>query len=337
MAEMLFADAIDRSVAEAMASDDRVIVFGEDVPTIRRNLAARFGTDRVRGTPISESAFLGAGVGAAMAGLRPIVEIMLVDFLGVCMDGLLNHAAKFETFSGGRWQVPLVVRASCGGGYGDGGQHEQSLWGMLAGIPGLSVVVPSTPVDAAGLMASAIAEDGPVVFLEHKLLAANWLDWLGGASRSTVEFDVPAAGARCEFPDPIEPVPLGEAAVRRAGGDLTILTLGVAAHRSLAAADELADQGVEATVVDLRSVAPLDTETILSTVSDTARALVVDEDYLRFGLSGEIAAVLAEAGVGIRAFGRVGPTQTIPFARHLEDEVLPAPDSIAKAAVDLLG
>lgn len=336
MTETLFAEAIDRSVADAMASDERVVVFGEDVPTIRRNLAARFGTDRVRGTPISESAFLGAGVGAAMAGLRPIVEIMLVDFLGVCMDGLLNHAAKFETFSGGRWKVPLVVRASCGGGYGDGGQHEQSLWGLLAGIPGLSVVVPSTPVDAAGLMATAIAEDGPVVFLEHKLLAANWLDWLGGATRSTVGFDVPETGARGELPDTIESVPLGQAAVRRHGGDLTILTLGVAAHRSLAAADNLADQGIEATVVDLRSVAPLDTDTILSTVSRTGRALVVDEDYLKFGLSGEIAAVLAEAGVAIRAFGRVGPTRTIPYARHLEDEVLPSRGSIVESALDLL-
>ena len=331
MGDERFADAVDRAVAEAMAADDRVIVFGEDVPTIRRNLAARFGTDRVRGTPISESAFLGAGVGAAMAGLRPVVEIMLVDFLGVCFDALLNHAAKMEFFSGGRWPVPLVVRASCGGGYGDGGQHEQNLWGLLAGVPGLSVVVPSNPADAAGLMATAIAHDGPVVFLEHKLLAANWLDWLGGDSRPTVTFDVPAAGASGPVPDPVEPVPLGRAEVRRRGADLTILTLGVSTHRALAAAEELATAGTEATVVDLRSVSPLDTETVLAT-ADTGRVLVVDEDYLRFGLSGEIAAVLAESGIALDRFARVGPTDTIPYARHLEDAALPSVRSITDAA-----
>ena len=138
---------------------------------IRRNLLVRFGPDRVRGTPISESAFLGAGVGAAMAGLRPIVEVMLVDFLAVGLSALQNEAAKLETFSGGRWKAPIVVRATCGGGYGDAGQHEQALWGLLAGIPGLSVVVPSNPADAAGLMRAAIEAEGPVVYLEHKLLS----------------------------------------------------------------------------------------------------------------------------------------------------------------------
>ncbi|MGZ4210784.1 MAG: alpha-ketoacid dehydrogenase subunit beta, partial [Actinomycetota bacterium] len=162
MARLSFADAIERAVATAMAEDERVVVFGEDVELIRRNLLVRFGPRRVRNTPISESAFLGAAVGAAMAGLRPIVEVMLVDFIGVALDALLNHAAKLETFSGGRWRAPLVVLAACGGGYGDAGQHEQSLWGMLGGIPGLAVVVPSTPADAAGLMLSAIAHDGPV-------------------------------------------------------------------------------------------------------------------------------------------------------------------------------
>ena len=168
MRTMFFTQAIDDALAQAMADDPRIILFGEDIPLLRRNLLVRFGPGRVRCAPISESAFLGAGVAAAMAGLRPVVEMYMVDFLGVCMDALLNHAAKVETFSGGKWTAPVVVRAPCGGGYGDGGQHEQSLWGWLAHIPGLTVLVPSTPADAGGLMLAALQHDGPVIFLEHK-------------------------------------------------------------------------------------------------------------------------------------------------------------------------
>ncbi|MGZ4242036.1 MAG: alpha-ketoacid dehydrogenase subunit beta, partial [Actinomycetota bacterium] len=244
MARLSFADAIERAVATAMAEDERVVVFGEDVELIRRNLLVRFGPRRVRNTPISESAFLGAAVGAAMAGLRPIVEVMLVDFIGVALDALLNHAAKLETFSGGRWRAPLVVRAACGGGYGDAGQHEQSLWGMLGGIPGLTVVVPSTPADAAGLMLSAIAHDGPVVYLEHKLLSDYWLDYMGGAKRANVTFDIPAVGSHGEVPEPLELVPIGRAAVRRKGADVAMLSVGVSVHRCLAAADILAARGI---------------------------------------------------------------------------------------------
>src|ERR1035441_5386072 len=188
-----------------MAADDRVVVFGEDVPLLRRNLLVRFGPQRVRGAPISEAAFMGAAVGAAMAGLRPVVELMLVDFVGVALDSLLNHAAKLHDFSGGPWNAPLVVRTACGGGYGDGGQHEQCLWGLLGGIPGLAVVVPSCPADAAGLMLSAIAYEGPVVYLEHKLLSDYWLDYLGGASRPTVSFHVPPAGVHGGLPEPMAP------------------------------------------------------------------------------------------------------------------------------------
>ncbi len=148
---MSFADAIEDALAHTMAGDKRIIILGEDVQMIRVNLFTRFGKERVLAAPISESAFVGAAVSAAMAGLRPVVEVMLVDFIGVAMDALLNHAAKLEVFSGGKWNAPLVVRAACGGGYGDGGQHEQSLWGLLAHIPGLAVVVPSTPADAGGV------------------------------------------------------------------------------------------------------------------------------------------------------------------------------------------
>ncbi len=172
-----FSEAIDDALGAAMADDPDIVVFGEDVPLLRRELLVRFGERRVFGTPISESAFLGAGVAAAMAGLRPVVELYMVDFLAVAMDALLNHAAKLETFSGGGWNAPVVVRAPCGGGYGDGGQHAQSLWGWLAHIPGLTVVVPSTPADGGALMLAALRHDGPVVFLESKLLSRSWLQF----------------------------------------------------------------------------------------------------------------------------------------------------------------
>lgn len=319
-----------------MAADPRVVVFGEDVPMIRRALLARFGPARVRGTPISESAFLGAAVGAAMAGLRPVVEIMLVDFLPVASSALQNEAAKLATLSGGRWHAPVVVRAACGGGYGDGGQHEQSLWGMLAGIPGLSVVVPATPDDAAGLMRSAIEAEDPVVYLEHKLLSTMWLEWLGGSRRSTVSFDVPADGVAGLVDDPPPPVPIGRARVRREGSDLAIVSVGVGVHRSLDAAAQLATvDRAEATVLDLRTVAPLDVEAIADAAERTGRVLVVDEDHIAFGLSGEVAAVVAEHAPQAR-FARLGTAGTLPYAPRLEAEALPSVAGIVAQARALL-
>lgn len=329
-----FGEAADLGLARAMAEDPAVVVFGEDVPLIRRHLLARFGPSRVRGTPISESAFLGAGVGAAMAGLRPVVEVMLVDFLAVGLSALQNEAAKLDVLSGGEWNAPIVVRATCGGGYGDAGQHQQSLWGLLASIPGLSVVVPSTPADAAGLMLTAVEANTPVVYLEHKLLSAMWLEWMGGAGRTTVSFDVPAVGASGEVSDPPVPVPIGEAAVRREGEDLAILSLGVGVHRAVAAAEHLSDQhGIDATVIDLRTVTPLDDDAI-SAAGALGRVLVVDEDFIGFGLSGEIAARLAEAHPGAR-FGRVATQGTLPYSRRLEAAALPSVDRIAEGALKL--
>jgi pyruvate/2-oxoglutarate/acetoin dehydrogenase E1 component len=319
---MFFTEAIDEALAHAMADDPRIIVFGEDVPLLRRNLLVRFGPDRVRGTPISESAFLGAGVAAAMAGLRPVVELYMIDFIGVAIDSLLNHAAKLEVFSGGNWSAPLVVRAPCGGGYGDGGQHEQSLWGWLAHIPGLAVVVPSTPADAGGLMLGALEHAGPVVFLESKLLSETWLEFLGSGGRRTVEYDVPAEGARGPVPRNWEPVPLGQAILRRAGEDVTLASIGVGVHRALEAADVLGEEGISAGVLDLRTISPLDKATLCEAVAHTGRLLVVDEDYEGFGLSGELAAVVLEAGISVK-YARVCTRTTIPYARHLEDEVLP--------------
>ncbi len=335
MKRMSFSEAIDDALGQAMAKDVRILLLGEDVQGIHGGLFVRFGRQRVRNTPISEAAFLGAAVSAAMAGLRPVAEIMLVDFIAVAVDALLNHAAKVNAFSGGRWNAPLVVRTSCGGGYGDGGQHEQSLWGWLAHIPGLSVVVPSTPADAGGLMLASLELGSPVVFMEHKLISNVWLDFLGSGGRGTVKYDVPRDGTFGAVPDQWEPIPIGKAILRKPGADLTIATLGVGVHRALEAAVLLEKRGVAASVLDLRSVSPLDRDALCEQVGRSGRLLVVDEDYEGFGLSGELAAVALEAGLTFK-FGRVCTQTTIPYARALEDETLPNVKRIVDAAEKLV-
>jgi len=335
MKTMSFSDAIDDALGQAMAGDARIILMGEDVQGMHGGLFVRFGRGRVRNTPISEAAFLGAAVTASMAGLRPVAEIMLVDFMAVAVDALLNHAAKLETFSGGSWQAPVVVRTTCGGGYGDGGQHEQSLWGWLAHIPGLSVVVPSTPADAGGLMLAALELGSPVVFMEHKLISSVWLDFLGTGGRDTVAYDIPAEGTRGMVPDAWEPIPIGKAILRRKGSDITIASLGVGVHRALEAAALLEGKGISTGVLDLRSVSPLDKEALCEQVAHTQRLLVVDEDYEGFGLSGELAAVALEAGLSFK-YGRVCTQTTIPYARDLEDETLPNVRRIVEASEQLI-
>jgi pyruvate/2-oxoglutarate/acetoin dehydrogenase E1 component len=322
MRTMFFAEAIDDALAQAMTGDPRIILLGEDIPLLRRNLLVRFGPKRVLGTPISESAFLGTGIAAAMAGLHPVVEMYMVDFLGVCMDALLNHAAKVEAFSGSKWTVPVVVRTPCGGGYGDGGQHEQSLWGWLAHIPGLTVVVPCTPADAGGLMLAALQHDGPVIFFEHKLLSETWLEFLGSGGRSTVQYDVPEDGVKGLVPKKWEPIPMGKAILRRAGSDITLVSVGIGVHRALEAADVLDKEGISAGVLDLRTISPLDKTALCESVAQTRRLLVVDEDYEKFGLSGELAAVVLEAEIQFK-YARVCTQTTIPYARYLEDQILP--------------
>jgi pyruvate/2-oxoglutarate/acetoin dehydrogenase E1 component len=335
MRTLSFADAIEDSLMQAMANDEKIIIMGEDVQGLRLNLRVRFGRDRVLPMPISESAFVGAAVTIAMGGLHPVVEVMLVDFIGVTMDAILNHAAKIERFSGGRWKVPLVIRTTCGGGYGDGGQHEQSLWGWLAHIPGLVVLVPSTPSDAGGLMTSALAHDGPVIYLEHKLLSENWLDSLGGGSRKNVKFDVPAEGARGKVPKIWVPIPIGQGVIRNDGKDLTIISVGVSVHRASEAARILEKKGISAQVIDLRTVTPLDRQLVIGCVSKTGRMLVVDEDYQRFGLSGELAAVALEAGISMK-YSRVCTEDTIPFSRQQEYQTLPNIERIVEAATNLV-
>jgi acetoin:2,6-dichlorophenolindophenol oxidoreductase subunit beta len=334
MKRMKFAQAIESALFQAMAEDSNVFIMGEDVHMLRVNLYARFGKERVLSTPISESGFLGAGVTAAMAGLRPVVEIMLIDFIGVAMDAVLNAAAKNYFFSGEKWNVPLVIRASCGGGYGDGGQHEQSLWGCLAHIPGLSIVVPSNPADAGGLMLASIYHNHPVIYLEHKMLADYWLDYMGIGGRPNVTFDLPPDGIEGAVPDTWQPTPLGKLKVLREGTDLTIVSLGMDVHRSLVAAADLALQGISAEVLDLRSLAPLDTPGLRQSVEKTGKLLVVDEDYQMFGLSGEVCALMAEQGIAFK-YGRVCTEGTIPYSRALEVEVLPNKNRIYDEAVSL--
>ncbi|MFX0040604.1 MAG: alpha-ketoacid dehydrogenase subunit beta [Promethearchaeota archaeon] len=335
MAKMGFAQAIESVIAKAMEEDENIIILGEDVHGLRLNLFARFGRERIMPTPISESAFVGAAVSAAMAGLRPIVEIMLVDFIGVAMDAILNHAAKISFFSDNKWNVPIVIRTACGGGYGDAGQHEQSLWGWLAHIPGLSIVVPSNPADAGGLMLSSIYLDNPVIYFEHKLLADYWLDSMGSGGRTTVSFEVPEDGLEGEVPDKWEPIPLGKLNQMKGGNDITIVSVGVGVHHSMEAAKILEEKGISAEVLDLRCIAPLDVEGLKNSVEKTRRILVIDEDYRSFGLSGEISAVLLENDLLFK-FGRVCTETTIPYSRKLEDLVLPNKERIVNEALKLL-
>ena len=334
MRELSLGQAVDRAIEDAMARDQAIVLIGEDAPMLRAPLFARFGADRVLAAPISELAFFGAAAGAAMAGLRPVVELYMVDFLAVAYDAVLNHIAKLEGFSGGAWKAPLVIRAPSGGWYGDGGQHGQSLWGSVASIPGLAVVVASTPSDAYGLMTTALSHDGPVIFMEPKLLSEECLEFLGRGGRDTVEFDIPAAGGFGPVPDPPHTVAFGEAAVRRHGDDVTVVSVAVGVHRALEAAEQLEASDISCEVIDLRSLRPLDARTVVESVTKTGRLLVVDEDYREFGLSGELAAVCLEAALSPR-FARVCVEDTLPYARPLETAALPNVGRIIEAAVAL--
>ena len=334
MPELSFGQAVDRAIEDAMARDENIVLIGEDAPMLRAPLFARFGADRVLAAPISESAFFGAAAGAAMAGLRPVVELYMVDFIAVALDAVLNHMAKLEGFSGGAWTAPLVIRAPSGGGYGDGGQHGQSLWGSLASIPGLAVVVASTPADAYGLMTTALGHDGPVIFMEPKLLSEEWLEFLGRCGRETVTFDVPSAGTFGPVPDPPIATPFGKAACRREGDDITIVSVAVGVHRALEAAEKLQSAGISCEVIDLRSLRPLDAQTVVESVAKTGRLLVVDEDYREFGLAGELAAICLEAALSPR-YARVCVEDTLPYARRLEAAALPNVGRIIDAATSL--
>ena len=328
------ARAIAEGIAQEMERDSSVVVLGEDIGKYggifgaTGGLLDQFGPQRVLDTPISETAFIGLGTGAAVEGMRPVVELMFADFFGVAMDQIYNHMAKIHFESGGNVKVPMVLMMAAGGGYSDAEQHSQCLWGTFAHLPGMKVVVPSNPADAKGLMISAIRDDNPVVYVFHK--GVMGLPWMAKNPRSI-------------GPVPEEPyeTPIGKAAVAREGTHATVVTLSLSVHHALDVADQMsAEHGVELEVIDLRSLVPLDRETILASVGKTGHLLVVDEDYRSFGVSGEIAATVAETDPGmLRApVRRVAvPDVPIPYARSLERAVLPVPDRIRAAARELVG
>lgn len=308
------------TIAEAMEADERIVVIGEDVGRMggvfgaTRGLQRRFGESRVRDTPISEQTFIGAAVGMAQAGLRPIVELMFIDFLGTCLDQVANQMAKNHYMSGGRVRVPLVLRSAVGC-IGDAAQHSQVLTGTLAHLPGLKIAFPSSPGDARGLLVSAIASDDPVVFLEHKQLLMATIEEL--------RYSGDPQSDRLPF----------RANIVRPGTDVTVVASGWMVQLAGRAADMLATEGVECEVLDLRTIVPLDDEAIVASVSKTGRLLVVDEDYRSFGLSGEIVARVAEAATcrSVSVARHCMPDVPIPASKPLEDAVIPSADSIAAA------
>lgn len=328
-----YREAINEAIAQEMARDERVIVMGEDnaggagapgeddawggVLGVTKGLYGRF-PGRVLDTPISESAFIGAAVGAATGGLRPVVELMFIDFMGVCFDQIYNQAAKFRYMFGGKAVTPVVIRTMWGAGLRAAAQHSQSLLPVFTHVPGLKVAVPSNPYDAKGLLIQSIRDDDPVIFAEHKLL-----------------YDV--AG---EVPEESYTIPFGEANVAREGGDVTIVAFGRMVNVALDAAQELASSGVEAEVIDPRTTSPLDTDTILESVESTGRLVVVDESNPRCSLAADIAGLVVQEAFGaLRAPIQqvTGPHTPVPFAGSLEDLFIPDPQRVlaaVKAVVD---
>ncbi len=329
--ELTMSKAIAEAIAQEMERDPKVFVMGEDVGvyggifSATGGLLDRYGEERVMDTPISETAFIGAATGAAAEGMRPIVELMFVDFFGVCMDQIYNHLAKNTYMAGGNIRLPVVLLTGMGGGYNDAAQHSQCLYGLFAHVPGLKIVVPSNAYDAKGLMTSAIRDDNPVMYFFHKGLMG--LGWMRYHPRSVNE-----------VPGEAYTVPFGVADVKREGKDVTIVSLAMMVNRALDAADTLAAEGIEAEVIDLRTLVPLDKQTVINSVKKTHRLLIVDEDYLSFGMSGEIAAIVAENALDyldapVRRLAV--PDVPIPYSRPLENFVLPSADAIAQAVREL--
>jgi pyruvate dehydrogenase E1 component beta subunit len=324
--ELTMSRAMVEAIATEMREDEEVFVMGEDIADYggifdsTQGLLEEFGHDRIMDVPIAETGFIGAGVGAAQSGMRPIVELMFADFFGVCMDQIYNNMAKNTYMSGGSFSVPMVLMTAVGGTYNDAAQHSQTLYGTFAHLPGMKVVVPSTAYDAKGMMHNAIRDDDPVVFMFHKrLMGIGWM---------------PAPdGPKTGVPEDPYTIPFGEADVKREGSDATVVTLGLHVHRALEAAETLADDGIDAEVIDLRTLKPLDADTVVESVRKTGRLVVVDEDYRSYGVTGEIVATVAEDALAdLDAVERVAlPDVPIPYSRPLEDEVIPGVDDIADA------
>jgi len=318
MAEIRYGKAINQALHDAMSADPMVVLFGEDVGEAggpfkaTRGLIEAFGAGRVRDTPISEAAIAGMAVGAALSGLRPVAEIMFMDFVTLAMDQLVNQAAKARFMFGGRNSVPMTLRTPHGGGLSAGPQHSQCLEAWLAHVPGLKVVCPATPADAYGLLRAAIDDPDPVVVIENKALYA----------------------LKGEIDDAPAIVPIGKARIARPGSDVTIVTYGAALHTALAAAGQLADDGVEAEVVDLRSLQPWDEAAVLASLARTHRLVVLHEAVEAFGVGAEIAARMADAGFDEldAPIVRVGaPFMPVPFAGSLEQRYLPGADDVVAA------
>lgn len=331
--KLTMAQAIAEAIGQEMERDNTVFVMGEDIGRYggifgaTGGLLDKFGPERIMDTPISETAFIGAATGAAASGLRPIAELMFVDFFGVCMDQIYNHLAKNTYMSGGHVKLPVVLTTAIGGGYNDAAQHSQCLYATFAHMPGLKVVVPSNAYDAKGLMTQSIRDNNPVLFMYHKgIMGLPWMAFFEGSSN--------------EVPQEPYSIPLGQARVARAGQDLTIVTLSQMVQKSLLAADALARQGISAEVLDLRTLVPLDREAIVNSVAKTGRLLVADEDYLSFGLTGEIAAIVAENldRIALKAPVRrlAVPNVPIPYSRPLEKFVIPQVDNIVETAQALM-
>jgi acetoin:2,6-dichlorophenolindophenol oxidoreductase subunit beta len=330
---LTMAQAISEGIAQEMTRDANVFVMGEDIGSYggifgaTGGLLEKFGKDRIMDTPISETAFIGAATGAAAAGLRPIVELMFVDFFGVCMDQIYNHLAKNTYMSGGHVKLPVVLTTAIGGGYSDAAQHSQCLYGTFAHMPGIKVVVPSNAYDAKGLMIQAIRDDNPVMFMYHKgIMGLPWMAYFEGSSNAV--------------PEEAYAIPFGQAKIVKEGSDLTIVSISQIVQKAVLAANELAEQGIHAEVIDLRTLVPLDKESVLKSVRKTGRLLIADEDYLGFGLTGEIAALIAENldTVTLKApIKRLAvPNVPIPYSRPLEQFVIPQVANIVLAAQQLL-
>ena len=310
--ELSIGDAIKEAIAEEMRRDPTVVLMGEDVAEagttfkVLVGLVDEFGKERIIDTPISEAGFTGLGVGAAMAGMRPIVDIMFGDFLMIIMDQVANQAAKIHYMSGGKWKVPIVIRATMGATRRSAAQHSQSLHAWPSHIPGLKVVVPSTPYDAKGLFKAAVREDNPVVIFEHKISYRK---------------------VKGHVPDEDYIIPLGVADVKREGSDITLIALSSMVQVALGAAKMLEEVGISAEVVDPRTTWPLDEKTLVESVKKTSRCIVIDEGYFRYGITGELASMIQEQAF----FDLDGPVRRlgamhvpIPFSPSLEDVTVPS-------------
>ncbi|WP_158861691.1 alpha-ketoacid dehydrogenase subunit beta [Leifsonia sp. AG29] len=322
--------AIAEGLRLEMEADPSVLVLGEDVGNqggvfgATRGLLKNFGPERVLDTPISEMAFTGMAVGLALEGYRPVVEIMFVDFIGVCLEQVYNAMGKIPYMSGGRVRMPVVVKTA-GGSIGAAAQHSQTLWGLFAHLPGLRVVAPSNPYDSKGMIAAAVRSDDPVVFIEHKgLLLQRASEFAFGAHVPRERYDVP----------------IDRAAIVRPGSDLTLVTLSGTVRHAVSAAAAADERGISVEVIDVRSIVPLDWATVCESVSRTRSLLVVDEDYLGFGLSGELAMGVIER-VGIGALDRIGrhgnPGVPVPAALTLERAIVPGPESILDSILRMAG